>query len=157
MSARNLLRWLVIAGFGGSGFYFLTDSIRHSVSQPEVDWVLLWFLFVPFILIFCSPFFAAAYFILRRQYQRLGKLISGIAAVAVLFWVSSLIRKLDLEETFFNLTKESGWVIIVALPASIAALVLPFYAAALVYRRAQAMLSRWIMKCQNAPTERLVS
>lgn len=144
MKVKSLFRWLAIAGFGGYGVYTLADGLMRVPAQPEVHWAAFWFFLLPYMLVYCGLFIATAYFILRRQYRHLSTLISALAAVIVFGFLISLPDRFGLHERLFDLSKDSPWVILIALPFSLAALLIPFYAARWAYRRGQAFLSRFI-------------
>jgi len=151
MTAKNLLRWLAIAGFGGYGIYTLADGMLHGFAKPGVHWAVFWFFILPFMLVYCGLFIAVAYFVLRRQYRHLVTLISGIAAVVVCSVLLSLPRWFGIYESCSDWSKYSPWVNIIALPISFAALLIPFYAAGWAYRRVQAFLSKHVH--ENAKPE----
>ena len=146
MKAKILLRWLAIAGFGGYGIYTLIASLLHVLAQPDVHWAVFWFFLLPFMLVYCGLFIATAYFILRRQYRDLCTLVSALAAVVVFGVLISLPENFGVQERLHDWGKDSPWVILIALPVSLAALFIPFYAARWAYRRGQALLSRYVLE-----------
>jgi len=149
MYAKILLRWLAIAGFGGYGIYTLAAGI---LTQPGVHWAWFCFFFIPFMLVYSGLFIAIAYFVLRRQYRYLGTLISGLTAVVVCCMLFSLECWLDVDKHLYDWSKDSPWVIVIALPVSLATLFIPFYAARWAYRRLQAFLSSHVH--ENTKPER---
>ena len=142
MNAKILLRWLAIVGFAVYGAYTLVDGLRRASAQPDVHWAAFWFFLLPSLLVYCGLLIATAYFIFRRQYRHLCTLISALAAVIVFCLLISLPDRFGVQDRLYNLTKDSPWVIVIGLPVSLAALLIPFYAARWAYRRGQALLSR---------------
>lgn len=143
LNTKNAMRWLVIAGFGGYGIYTLIDGILHVSAKADVHWAAFWFFLLPFMLVYSGLFIAVAYFVLRRQYRHLCTLVSALAAVVVFGFLISLPDRLGLHERL-RIWDDSPWAILIALPLSLAALLIPFYGARWAYRRGQAILSRFI-------------
>ena len=143
LNITKILRWLVISGFGGYGIYLLINGILHVLPKPEVHWAFFWFFMLPFMFVFSGLFIAVAYFVLRRQYGRLGKLVSVFAAFVVFSFLLSLPNRLDLPERLYAWV-DSPWANLIVLPLMLILLLFPFYGAGWVYRRGQAFLLRFI-------------
>lgn len=143
LNTKNTLRWLVIAGFGGYGIYTLANGILDVSAKPVVHWAVFWFFLLPFMLVYCGLFIAVAYFVLRRQYRHLCTLVSLLAAIIVFGFLISLPNRLGLYERLREWGASPG-AILIALPFSLAGLLIPFYGARWAYRRGQVILSRFI-------------
>jgi ABC-type branched-subunit amino acid transport system permease subunit len=143
LNTKRTLRWLVIAGFGGYGIYTLVEGVLHVSAKPDVHWAAFWFFLFPVMLVSSGLLIAVAYFVLRRQYRHLCTLVSVLAAVIVFGFLISLPDRLGLQERLRTLD-DSPWFLLIALPTSLAALLIPFYGARWAYRRGQAILSRFI-------------
>ena len=147
MNAKTVFRWVAIAGSGGYGVYSLVDSFLRVFAQPDVDWAGFCLVLLPVILFYCGLFIATAYFLFRRQYRNLCTLFSALAAVVVFGFLSSLSERFGLLDYLHKLTKltiDSPWISLITLPVSLAAFLVPFYAALWAYRRGQALLSRFV-------------
>jgi hypothetical protein len=142
MRTSILLRWLAAAVLGGYGTYTLISSLLYMRVLPGVDRTFYWFFLLPLVLVYCGLFIAAAIFILRRQNRHLCALISALVAVVVFGVLMTLPAKLGLLDRLYEWSGASPWAIVIALPGSLAALFIPFYAARWSFRRGQVLLLR---------------
>lgn len=142
-NTKTALRWLVVSGFGGYGIYTLVEGIVFASSNRDVHSATVWLFVLSSMLAYSGLWIAIACFVLRRQYRHLCTLVSVLAAVIVFGFLVSLAFRLRLYERL-RAWNDSAWFLLIALPLSLAALLIPFYGARWAFRRGQSILSRFI-------------
>jgi hypothetical protein len=94
--AKEILRWLAIAGFGGFALYISVYLGYYVVTQFHFDWAMGTF-GLAILIIFTSPFYAVAYICFRRKYRQLFKVAGVVGAIFVFGEINSLLRRWHLE------------------------------------------------------------
>lgn len=142
-NTKTALRWLVIIGFGGYGIYTLIEVSVFASPNRDVHSPAVWLFVLSSTLVYSGLWITVACFILRRQYRHLCTLVSVLAAVIVFSFLVCLPFRLGLYERL-RAWNDSASFLLIALPLSLAALLIPFYGARWAFRRGQSILSRFI-------------
>jgi hypothetical protein len=160
LNAKNTVRWAVIAACGCYGLYALIDGSVRVLTRGDVGGTGFWSSFIPLLLVYLpysGLFIAVAYFVFRRQYRHVCTLVSALAAVVVLGFLSFLMsfpKRFGLYD-WLDTWMDSPWAFIgrpLCLAMVLAMLLIPFYVAGWTYRRGQAFLARFTH--HDTPPER---
>lgn len=123
----NLLRWCVIAGFGGFGVWQLVGAGHDVIVRWNGNWLDAFFRCV-FPLALASLSFAVALICLRRQYGGLLTIASALGGLAVFVVLVSLTSRLGVNEFMDQQVRNNRNFIFIALPVSLICLFGPIYA-----------------------------
>jgi hypothetical protein len=150
MKAKEALRWTAILGFAAFGFYHLVECLRVLFrSFAEGDWA--WAIFALFLTaVIAGVPLAISFFAFRREYRHLTIVVAVVAAFCVGGTLISLPSRFGIQEFVFQHTRETPWLIIIALPLSLLCLFGPFYAAAWFFRLCLRLADRYI---HHAPSQ----
>ncbi len=125
--AKELLRWIAVVLAGGLGLWPLVD-LGRVVLRGNHSW--LGFIFVAVVsLLIASPFFAVAYFCLRRQYRKIFLVVGIVGSIFVFGGLMTLPRQLGLFEYLVRHERENPVYGLIGLPLALLALFGPAYAA----------------------------
>lgn len=138
-----MLRWLAITGFGGYGIYALVVGILQFYVRTEAVRSAFDFLIFVIIQLPSLVSIAISYFTFRRQYRQLFTLLCAVASVVVFCFIMALPNMLGLRQVL-KMWSDSPWILFLELPVGLATLIMPFYGASWAYRRAQAIVARFI-------------
>jgi presenilin-like A22 family membrane protease len=141
-NTKRWIRWLVIGGFAAYGIYGLVEGIMHLAQQHDVPWAFRWLFLAPLIAVVSGVFLTISYFTFARQYRRLCTLIAAVTAVAVFGCIISVPEWLGI--TDWADPRSHGALSVVGGLLSIVALVVAWYGARWVYRRAHTFLLRYV-------------
>ncbi len=131
-TAKEMLRWVVIAASGGYGLWQLIEAGR-SVMRWNGSWFALAFGLI-FCLVIAAPFLAVAYLCLRRQYRKLFVVLGVVGCILIFVELSALPERLGMCEFVSHRIHENHDYAFLALPFGLLLMFGPIYAAAWFYR-----------------------
>ncbi|HBO43992.1 MAG TPA: hypothetical protein DD670_08680 [Planctomycetaceae bacterium] len=137
----NLLRWCVIAGFGGFGVWQLVGAGHFVIARWNGDWLDA-FVRCVFPVALASLSFAVAVTCLRRQYGELLSIVGALGGLAVFLVLVSLPSLLGLHEFMWRQVDENRMLVFVALPVSLIFIFGPIYAAGAFLRFCECLWHR---------------
>ncbi|NLE38737.1 MAG: hypothetical protein GX621_12000 [Pirellulaceae bacterium] len=137
----NLLRWCVIAGFGGFGVWQLVGAGHDVIARWNGNWLDAFFRCV-FPLALASLSFAVALICLRRQYGELVTIASALGGLAVFLVLMSLPGRLGINEFMDQQLRNDSDFVFIALLVSLICLFGPIYATGAFLR-----FCKWLWHC----------
>lgn len=148
MNTKQTNRWLSIFGLAVGGVYLLVKNLVEVAGDPDVDATARWLVLIPFAAGRSLICLAAAWFIFRRQYQRLCSLLSGVLAMVVLVGVGVAPQMIDLHEI-----GAPRWAYLVSIPVRFITLLACYPAARWSYFTARSLLGRLIKEKDETSCE----
>jgi hypothetical protein len=131
--AKEILRWSGVALFGGFGLWLLFGAWYGVVAVGKVSWFgALFGILCPAVM--ATPFLAAGYLFLYRQYRKLLVVLGWVGGMAIFFAGISLPEQLGLYKIAHRGNPEIDDYGFLSFPLVLLSLLGPYYAAGWFYR-----------------------
>jgi hypothetical protein len=138
-NAKEILRWIALAAFGGFGVWLTIYGCYCVFTHPQGGWIATGLAF-DILALFCAPFYVVAYICFRRRYRKLFNVLAVAGAIVVYCILSSLPRHLRIQEFYVVDPRSldgpwSAFRALLGLAVSLLCILVPYCGALWIYRR----------------------